>query len=254
MVERDPQSLLAAYRSGLGPSQAAENRMLTSLRSQILVLPDPTGGGGIAGGGATGGGAAGGGASVASGGATVAAKIAAVVLSAAVGVATVTVAVIRREPAQPARASIEPTSQPIEEVAPIPPEPAPPPVVQLEAPLPVEPEIQAPPEVPQPRTAPRRRTKIDEAQPAPSLADEAKLLRSADVALRKGDLATARTQLGQYRDSFATGTLRAQADELELLLACANDPETASKRARDHLDAHPNSRARTRIEDACGLR
>jgi hypothetical protein len=86
-----------------------------------------------------------------------------------------------------------------------------------------------------------------------NLADEAKLLRSVDAALRQADLATARTQLDTYRRTFAAGSLGAQADELALLLACADDPQAASKRALDHLHAHPGSRARARIEDACGL-
>jgi hypothetical protein len=244
MPERDPDRLLAAYRSGLGPSRAAEDRMLASLHSQILVLPDPSGGAGAGGGAGASGGL----------GATVTAKLAAVALSASIGVAAVTVAVIGRDAPAPAPArvvSVEPAPV-VVEVAPPPTSPP----VQEEPSYaePVEPEVLLAPETPQPRSTTRRRARKDEPEPAPKLADEAKLLRGVDVALRQGDLAGAHEQLDAYHGMVATGSLRAQADELELLLSCAEKLDGASKRALDHLDAHPESRARTRIEAACGLR
>ncbi len=234
MVERDPEQLLAAYRSGLGPSRATEDRMLASLRSQIAAVPPDPSGGGMAGGGA---------------GATAVGKLAMAVLVGSITVAAVVTGIDRdtirapvlevepqrTEPAWPA-ASTQPSALP---------QPASPPA---------EPELRTEPDAPQPGTTVRRRPRVDEPKPAPSLADEAKLLRSVDAALRQRDLASARAHLDDYRRTFVTGSLGAQADELALLLACAEDPQTASQQASDHLKAHPNSRARARIEDACGLR
>jgi hypothetical protein len=239
MAERDPQQLLAAYRSGLGPPRGAEERMLASLRSQIAA---PQSGG-------TGTGSGGAGA----GGATATAKLAAVALAATIGVAAVVVAVIGRDapPVEPASVVMEVEVGP--SVREIEPPPTIPSAVNEVAAL-VELEAQTQSELSEPRTPSRRRARTEEPKPAPSLADEAKLLRSVDVALRRGDLATARMQLDAYRDSFAAGSLRAQSEELALLLACAEGTPGASEYARDHLAAHPDSRARNRIEDTCDVR
>jgi hypothetical protein len=266
MAERDPERLLAAYRSGLGPSRPAEDRMLASLQLQISVLPDPSGGGGApsGGAGASGGVGASGGLAAAAGG-----KLAAVVLVASVVVSTVTVAVFGRDASGPAAsgpASLE--RAPIVRVEPEPkPERVEPPGPTFEAvpaPAPAsEPSEPATPtadaasssKAPRSRASPRPRgIQASEVETAPPLADEAKLLRSIDAALRVGDLAVARTQLDDYRRTFASGSLRAQADELALLLACADQLDGASTHALDYLHAHPDTRARERIEDACGLR
>jgi hypothetical protein len=239
MVERDPQKLLAAYRSGLGPARVTEDRMLASLRSQIAAVPEPSGGG-----------AAGGGA-----GASTVAKLATLVLAGSIGVAAV-IAVLGRDAEPPTPTPVtqlepqraEPPSPSVQPPAPLQPS------IRLEATVPAEPQPPTEAKTPQPRSAARRPARVDEPEPAPSLADEAKLLRSVDVALRERDFTSARERLDAYRQTFATGSLRAQADELALLLACAEDPDAESKRASEHLEAHPNSRARARIEDACGLR
>lgn len=244
MPERDPQELLAAYRSGLGPSRAVEDRMLASLRSHVVAVPDPSAAG------------AAGGAGAASGsvGATVTAKLAAAALAASVTVAAVTVAVIKREaPAVEAATvvRVEPA-----EVGSDPPELVlPPPVVPpaaTEVTAPEAPEVESAAVATQPRSAARRRVQPDlEREPAPSLADEAKLLRGVDLALRRNDLEGAREQLEVYRESFTSGSLHTQAEELALLLACADGSPGATQRARDHLSAHPNTRARNRIEETC---
>jgi hypothetical protein len=252
MAERDPEQLLATYRSGLGPSRAAEDRMLASLQSQI-VLPDPSGGVG-----ATSGGAASGGAVSAAG-----AKLAAVVLVASVGVATVAVAVFGGDASSFARTPTTPTRAPVVQVDPEPPRVEPPaptpdrvpaissaPVVES-PPLAID--VPSTPEAARPRSSPRPRARTSEVEPA-ALADEAKLLRSVDAALRVNDLAVARAQLDAYRRTFASGSLRTQADELALLIGCADQLADATTHALAHLEAHPDTRARKRIEDACGLR
>jgi hypothetical protein len=253
MAERDPEQLLATYRSGLGPSRAAEDRMLASLQSQI-VLPDPSSGVG-----ATSGGAASGGVVSAAG-----AKLAAVVLVASVGVATVAVAVFGRDPASFARTPTSaPTRAPVVQVDPEPrrvepPAPTPDRVPAISsAPVvespPMAIDVPSTPEAARPRSSPRPRARTSEVEPA-ALADEAKLLRNVDAALRVNDLAVARAQLDAYRRTFASGSLRAQADELALLLGCADQLADATTHALAHLQAHPDTRARKRIEDACGLR
>jgi hypothetical protein len=114
-------------------------------------------------------------------------------------------------------------------------------------------DVPSTPEAARPRSSPRPRARTSEVEPA-ALADEAKLLRSVDAALRVNDLAVARAQLDAYRRTFASGSLRAQADELALLLGCADQLADATTHALAHLEAHPDTRARKRIEDACGLR
>jgi hypothetical protein len=262
--ERDPERLLTAYRSGLGPSRAAEDRMLASLQAQIVVLPDPSvTSGGV---GTSAGAGAGGGVAAAAG-----AKLAAVVLVASVGIATVAVAVFGPDATTSARAPVEqvelepeqvephdPMADPMVDPMPEPmPEIVPAPAVASERVEPSPPTLDVPgsADAPRPRVSSRPRSaRADELGPAVPLADEAKLLRNVDAALRARNLAAARTQLEVYRHTFARGSLRAQADELALLLACADELDGASTRALDHLHAHPDTRARARIEDACGLR
>lgn len=253
MAERDPERLLAAYRSGLGPSRVAEDRMLASLQAQI-VLPDPSA--------ASGGVGTGGGVAVGAG-----AKLAAVVLVVSFGIATVGLVMFGPDTSSRARAPIESVELEPERVeleaepAPVELESEPMPAIEpVVAPEPVEPpsptlDAPSPADAPRARASSRARSaQASDPEPAVPLADEAKLLRSVDVALRAGDLAAARTQLQAYRQTFAAGSLRAQADELALLLACADERDGASNDALDHLHAHPDTRARARIEVACGLR
>ena len=85
------------------------------------------------------------------------------------------------------------------------------------------------------------------------MADEAKLLRAVDSALRRGAPAQARELLDEYQRSFVAGSLADQAMVLELLLACAEEAQGANEVAARYLDAHPQTSARARIEDTCEL-
>ncbi|MFV8755460.1 hypothetical protein ACNOYE_33345 [Nannocystaceae bacterium ST9] len=85
------------------------------------------------------------------------------------------------------------------------------------------------------------------------MADEAKLLLAVDQALRRGALDQAGDLLADHRRSFASGSLADQAEELELLLACAERESGASSRATRYLDAHPETLALARIEATCEL-
>lgn len=253
MVERSPAKLLAAYRDAAGPSPAIEQRMLEVLHAQITLPPPPTGGG-VAGGATTG---------AASAGGVKLAVVLTVVGGLAVAAATPWL-----------RASVEPAPQPeivniegeaVLAVEPGPPSPelAPAPVLVPELPAaaahesaPAEPvtdpavESAGEPKhaAPRRRSAPRARS---EAPPAATLADEAQLLRSADAALRQGRLSEARSLLDRHARDFGHASLQAEAELLELLLACAERRPDAHGRATAWLTRQPSHPARTRIVELC---
>ena len=246
MVERSPAKLLAAYRDAAGPPPAIEQRMLEVLHAQITVPPPPTGGG-MAGGATTG---------AASAGGVKLAVVLTVVGGLAVAVATPWL-----------RASVEPAPQSeivnIEGEAVLVGEPGPAPVqvpvlpaaaAHESAPAEpvtepvVEPAAEPKHAAARRRSAPRARS---EAPPAATLADEAQLLRSADAALRQGRLSEARSLLDRHARDFGQASLQAEAELLELLLACAERRPDAHARASAWLTRQPSHPARTRIVELC---
>lgn len=244
MVERSPAKLLAAYRDAAGPPPAIEQRMLEVLHAQITVPPPPAGGG-VAGGATTGAASAGG------------VKLA-VVLTVVGGLAVAAATPWLRasfEPAQPEIVNIEGEAVlAVEPGPPIPvlaPAPVLVPVLPAAAPhesAPAEPAAEPKQAAPRRRSAPRPRS---EPPPAATLADEAQLLRSADAALRRGRLSEARSLLDRHAREFGQASLQAEAELLELLLACAERRPDAHARATAWLTRQPSHPARTRIVELC---
>ncbi len=259
---RSAEQLLADYRAAAGPSQATQARMLESLHSHVLP-PDP----GSATGGAVG-------SSGAAAGKATLVKVA-VALCLVTGGALVAAApwiearVLGGSQAEhelpsvrsSAPASIEPRSEPELEVVPRPepvPMPMPEPVSVLEpAPTLADPEPSDEGNELDTRTRPRSkqpRSRQRSAEPAPSLADEAKLLRAVDMALRGGDLEAARSLLDDYERSFTAGSLGSRANVLELLLGCTEGDPAAQRAAARFLDEHLGDNLSARLEDTCELK
>lgn len=245
MVERSPAKLLAAYRDAAGPPPVIEQRMLEVLHAQITVPPPPAGGG-VAGGATTGAASAGG------------VKLA-VVLTVVGGLAVAAATPWLRasfEPAQPEIVEIEGEAVLVGEPGPA---PVLVPVSPAAAPhesAPAEPVTDpvAEPAAEPKHTAARRRSAPRvraDAPPAATLADEAQLLRSADAALRRGRLSEARSLLDRHARDFGQASLQAEAELLELLLACAERRPDAHARATAWLTRQPSHPARTRIVELC---
>lgn len=248
----DPERLLALYRDASGPTSAAQQRMLAALHVKL-------------GGGATTGGAATSGGTTATVGASLASKLVVVVIAAS-SVAALVVGGRSREhefagvdaSERPALVEPAPTSAPVP-----PPEPASPLPPALE-PASLEPAVASLPHVSEPalerartRDRSRRRTKsasVDEGALADvGLAAEAKLLREADAALRRGALAEARQLLDDHARRFGQPSLADEAELLTRLLDCHEGRADADVLARRYLDAHPNSPAAARIAAKCTL-
>lgn len=248
----DPERLLALYRDASGPTSAAQQRMLAALHVKL-------------GGGATTGGAATSGGTTATVGASLASKLV-VVMIAASSVAALVVGGRSREhefagvdaSERPALVEPAPTSAPVP--PPVPASPLPP---ALEPASP-EPAVASLPHVSEPalerartRDRSRRRTKsasVDEGALADvGLAAEAKLLREADAALRRGALAEARQLLDDHARRFGQPSLADEAELLTRLLDCHEGRADADVLARRYLDAHPNSPAAARIAAKCTL-
>lgn len=245
----DPERLLALYRDASGPTTAAQQRMLATLHVKL-------------GSGATTGGAATSGGTTATVGASLASKLVVVVIAAS-SVAALVVGARSRDhelagvdaDERPALVEPAPTSAPVP-----PPEPVPP---ALE-PASLEPAVASLPHVSEPalerartRDRSRRRTKsasVDEGSLADEgLASEAKLLREADAALRRGAPAEARQLLDDHARRFGQPSLADEAELLARLLDCQDGRPDADTLARRYLDAHPNSPAAARIAAKCTL-
>ncbi len=254
----DAETMLRVYRDDSGPSPELQARMLAALHTQIDAPA-------AAAAAVTSTGAA----ATAGSGLGIAKVLAAIVLTttAAVGSA----AVGRMWMATPSaiapgalptgglteRAGDDP---PIEEastsVAPSVPEP---PM------LPVPAEVGPPPEPtgvaadpiprPEPSRGKRPRKPATKARssnaPDSGLADEARLLRDADRALRSDRLGEAEGLLAQFEREHPGGKLERQATVLRLLLDCTRNATGAQKSARKFLERHPEHRARARLESRC---
>jgi hypothetical protein len=245
----DPERLLALYRDASGPTTAAQQRMLATLHVKL-------------GSGATTGGAATSGGTTATVGASLASKLVVVVIAAS-SVAALVVGARSRDhelalvdaDERPALVEPAPTSAPVPPPVPVPP--------ALE-PASLEPAVASLPHVSEPalerartRDRSRRRTKsasVDEGSLADEgLASEAKLLREADAALRRGAPAEARQLLDDHARRFGQPSLADEAELLARLLDCQDGRPDADTLARRYLDAHPNSPAAARIAAKCTL-
>ena len=96
------------------------------------------------------------------------------------------------------------------------------------------------------------------ASPAPAvlnaetLAEETRLLRDADQALRAGNAARALTLLDEHATRFPRGAL-APERVAESLIARCQLHQSSVKVARGYLAGHANSAFAARIRDACGV-
>ena len=277
---RDPQALLAAYRDGLGPSPAAQARMLARLGAELgaasvaTSLATPASASAATPAAAT--------VTATTAGATGlagAAKLA--VLVTVLGAATGTTALLVRgtpgteagselpdatssaaatgdpvpiaEPRPDARGEVSPaTPAGAGQGGSVPAEPSPEPLPPVSVAR-----SEREPSEPQPR---RRRgapssASTEQAEPPVAelgLADEAKALREVDAALRRSDLVGARAALDAHARAYPKPALAAEAELLTLLLGCAEADASARQRADDLLVEHPEHPARARIEARCG--
>ena len=161
------------------------------------------------------------------------------------GVAAVGVAVsLAWSEAKPAPKSAPPPKapEPVVAAATMPPPPTPRP---LAAPPPAPPD---PPPTPSPATTKRSPTP---APPPTSLKDELEHVRGIRTALRQADHANATARIADYRERFASGSLTADVDALEVELGCTTDARGSKARLEAFLASHPKTALRTRLENAC---
>ena len=247
----EPAKLLAAYRAEAGPPLDVEARMLRSLHAQIGG-PPPSGGGGA------GSASAGTGASAAGG----TKLIVGLGFSLATGAAVVGGLALERERSQAPPAEVRVSSvssSATEHASTSAPELQAGPEPVVEAAVVSEGEDDTDEDLvlePEPAPAAKRASSgrsRSKRSTNPGLADEAKLLREADEALRRGAVDAARSALDTHEQRFGDGALAGQAQVLELLLACVRDLPGAEARAAAHLQRHPKDIARARLIDQCSL-
>ena len=246
----EADALLSSYRVQRGPPPGVEARMLASMHAQLGLLPGS--GAGTSGGVGTG---ATGTATLASAGAASGGKLLALVSTVALTLAAGAGVLASRSASEPAERSVASSSSDETELEAAPPaEPSEAPDAKdlVLEPDPPDAESETDSGVVRRRRHTRPRRSAQTSAPL-GLAEEAKLLRAADAALRRGSLAEAEALLERHRSSFKAGELGQQARELELMLACALGHPGAAQAALDHLHAQPKARARARIERQCGL-
>lgn len=240
----DPERLLALYRDASGPTRAAEQRMLAALHVQL-------------------GRAAAGGSAAATSGTALAGKLVAVLIAASSVVALVhglgaseheftEVDTHERAPLVDPTPALDPVPAAILASTPPP---------ELER-VPAEAPSLTPARVDE-RARPRTRKRahpqaatmvVDEGPVADAgMAAEAKLLREADAALRRGALDDARQLLDEHRLGFRQPNLADEAELLARLLDCHEGRPNADALARRYLDAHPQSPAAARVAATCTL-
>jgi type IV secretory pathway VirB10-like protein len=116
---------------------------------------------------------------------------------------------------------------------------------ELEAPAELEPALPAPG-----KPAPGARTAGAAPVTAETLAEETRLLREADQALRSGNAARALSLLDEHQSRFPRGVL-SPARRAERLLARCQLGHVDAKAVQAYLASHPGSAFVTRIRDAC---
>jgi TolA-binding protein len=87
---------------------------------------------------------------------------------------------------------------------------------------------------------------------ADTLADETRLLRAADQALRSGDAQRAVSLLDEHAARYPHGALAPERGAERMIARCQLGQGDASS-ARSYLTTHPDSAFTARIRDACGI-
>jgi hypothetical protein len=99
--------------------------------------------------------------------------------------------------------------------------------------------------------APKPRGAVD--QDASSLAEEARLVRSAHASLRRGDAAEALAHLDEHERRFQNGVLRQERRGERVLCLCAlGRRQEATELARSFLREEPASSLADRVRASCG--
>jgi outer membrane biosynthesis protein TonB len=137
----------------------------------------------------------------------------------------------------------EPVADP-EPVAEPEPEPEPEPVAEPDP----EPE-------PEPVAKPKKPKRKIEAPPsANTLLAERRLIAAAQVAIRKGDYARARSLLGEHKTQFPRGILAPERDAARAIALCLDDEQdSGADAARAFLRKHKNSPLAKRVKSSCDL-
>ncbi|MBX3219570.1 MAG: hypothetical protein KF795_03555 [Labilithrix sp.] len=88
--------------------------------------------------------------------------------------------------------------------------------------------------------------------PAGSLGEEMRLLREAQSAFKSGDLALARSRVGEHARAFPDGVLREERLVLDVLLSCGEGRVEHARRAADEFAAsHPRSSHLDALRGSC---
>jgi predicted lipid-binding transport protein (Tim44 family) len=92
------------------------------------------------------------------------------------------------------------------------------------------------------------------ARPLPPLAEEARLLKQAQQALRAGEPQVALASLAEHQRRFPQGQLALERNAARLTALCAlgHTPQTLSE-ARTFLQQHPQSGLSQQVRASCGL-
>jgi hypothetical protein len=249
----EDRALFDAGREGLGPSEGDRARIGKALGIAAGVTSVTT-----AAGAAAGGGGAAAGAGIASGGILAAKWIVVAVVVVGVGAGGVAVRVRDAAPSARARGDVaSPASMAPSIRAPA---EMPSPVAKAEAPSgpgPRESGSSAVRAVPPTKALSSSVTQAGTATAAPvqagvSVAEEARLLREADAALRSGDTARAAGLLADHARQFPHGVLVEERDAQRVLVLCAAGQEDdARAEASRFLRAYPESPLAGRVRLAC---
>ncbi len=91
--------------------------------------------------------------------------------------------------------------------------------------------------------------------PAGSLGEEMRLLREAQRAFKSGELARARSSVGEHARAFPHGVLREERLVLDVLLSCSEGRVEHARRTADELAAsHPRSSHLDALRGSCAGR
>lgn len=85
------------------------------------------------------------------------------------------------------------------------------------------------------------------------VAGEAAVLRRAKAAIERAAWDEAATALDAYAHEHPAGVLAPEARALQVVVACGRGANNASARAEEHLQRHPDSPLRERIQRACAI-
>jgi hypothetical protein len=110
-------------------------------------------------------------------------------------------------------------------------------------------------EPPQPSATPSSAPAVSSAPAASDLAEEARMLRGVDEALRRGEYVLALRGLDDHDKRFPRGRLAEEFAAARVIATCGSTPGDASTRAAcTFIAEHPHSTMRTRIREACAAR